>query len=97
MSPNEPAGIDIPVSHDFSRRGWGHDYAVRRVTRGGQSLEVMGWQTGLKQGDRILLQDGYGRSTRYRIAEIEYYPDPPDMWKAVVIFDPRTYGAEKVK
>jgi hypothetical protein len=77
-----------PTLHDYrnSVRGFGHDLAYRPLP--GDRLVATGWGYGLKAGDYILLSNGPD-DTRYSISEIEYYSDPPDMWKATFTFAPR--------
>jgi hypothetical protein len=74
-------------THDYTRRGWGHDYTFK-PRDGGQRGRVMGWGHGLRDGDYLLLQNGDG-STRYRIVLVKYLGNPNDMWSADVEFAPR--------
>lgn len=85
--------ITAPRTHDYSgpNRFWGHDYTFTPID-GGQRGTVMGWGSNIRTGDYLLLQNKE-RSTRYRVDEISYQMDPPDMWSAKVTFAPR--AAEK--
>lgn len=76
------------ATHDYTQRGWGHDYTFS-PGNGGRTGSMTGWGHGIERGDYLLLHNG-GGSTRYRVAKIEYYSDPSDMWNAEVVFAPRT-------
>lgn len=80
----------MPETHDYRkpRLTWGHNITYRPID-GGRLLSAQGWGRGLKEGDYILLSNG-SADTRYAIGEIDYYMDPKDMWKATLVFDPRT-------
>lgn len=77
------------TTHDYTQRGWGHDFAVLAVMDGGQTLRASGWGRGLEVGHFLILANK-GSTTRYRITEIEYRRDPDDMWAATLAFDPRS-------
>lgn len=77
-----------PAIHVYTNRTWGHDFVITEVLQEGRSLCAMGWGRGLKRGDYIILPNE-GASTRYQIGLITYFLDPPDMWKAFLIFAPR--------
>ena len=77
-------------THDFTVRGWGHDYMVDPID-GGQRAKIVGWGYGLKKGDYILLQNG-GGSTRYLLDTVDYIGGmggPKDMFRAYATFAPR--------
>lgn len=78
-----------PATHDYTHRYWGHDYAILRIEDSGKRLSASGWGRGLAVGDFMLLQNE-GSSTRYKVEEISYKSDPPDMWSATLSFAPRT-------
>ncbi|MEU1078599.1 hypothetical protein ABZ404_39070 [Streptomyces sp. NPDC005878] len=85
-----------PATHDFGpgRRYWGHDYCISTVTSSGQRIRLSGWgHDGLliEEGDYLLLDKKNGRSTRYRVEEIERVMEPDDMWHATLVFAPRVY------
>lgn len=80
-------------THDYTKRDWGHDFTFD-PGRGGLEAKMMGWGFGIQEGDYLVLPHSKGDTTRYRVARIEYYRDPPDMWRADVTFAPRT-KAEK--
>lgn len=79
------------LTHDYTRRTWGHDFYIHEVVNGGQLLRMGGWGHGIRKGDDLLLPNG-GATTRYRIREIEYAHDPSDMWHALAVFKPRGKG-----
>lgn len=78
-----------PKTHDYRNavRRWGHDITYRPAPN--DQLKALGWGRGIADGDYLLLSNGKG-DTRYRVDLITYYRDPPDMWKAVLSFAPRT-------
>jgi hypothetical protein len=75
-------------THDYTHRFWGHDYTFD-PGRGGLEAKMMGWGMGIERGDFLVLAHPQGGTTRYRVNRIEYYNDPPDMWRADVVFAPR--------
>lgn len=87
----------MPATHDyFSRECFGHSYTFTPID-GGILGVAIGWGPLpcpgddfelIKAGDYLLLKNGE-RPTRYRVTEISYYDDPPDMWKAKLMFAPR--------
>lgn len=77
------------MTHDYTRRGWGHDF-THTPKHDGRTLRMMGWGHGIRSGDYLLLPNG-DRTTRYRVRGIRYLSDPPDMWQAVAQFAPRGY------
>lgn len=75
--------------HDYTRRGWGHDYGFTPMDPKGLRLDMYGWGGGIAAGDYLLLQDGPDRSSRYQVENIRYAGDPQDMWFAIAVFAPR--------
>lgn len=82
-----PVPIREPVTHDYTRRCWGHDYTFTPIN-GGKRAELTGWGYGIAKGDYLILPNK-GCTTCYRVDEISYYSDPPDMWRAKATFAPR--------
>jgi hypothetical protein len=76
-------------THDYTRRGWGHDFVIWKAEEGGQRLITSGWGRGISKGDFLILPND-GGTTRYAVDTIEYKWDPPDMWSATLVFAPRT-------
>ena len=76
-------------THDYTRRAWGHNYEITQVIDGGLNLSMCGWGNGIRKGDFLILPNG-NETTRYQVKSIEYYNNPPDMWKASVKFAPRS-------
>lgn len=76
-------------THDYTRRGWGHDYSTLDVIDGGMRLKLAGWGLGINAGDYLILRNG-SETTRYQVDTINYRPDPSDMWFAEATFAPRT-------
>jgi hypothetical protein len=80
-----------PQTHDYRRaaRGWGHDLGYEVGSDG--NLHAWGWGSGIAVGDYMLLtnKDHDDADTRYRVSEIRYAGDPPDMWFGVLDFAPR--------
>lgn len=79
----------ISQTHDFTVSRWGRAVGTWDTDDGGVTARITGWGRGVKQGDYILLSHNNGDPTRYRVERIEYYNDPPDMWRAEVRFAPR--------
>lgn len=81
-------------THDYTNpvRCWGHDY-IFRPKAGGIYASMLGWGSGIKRGDYLLLSNG-DATTRYQVVTIEYKADPKDMWQADVLFAPREQGQE---
>lgn len=82
-------------THDYTSRGWGHDFCIRDVIKGGRVLKASGWGNGIEKGDFIIIPNsnpppGANDSTRYRVKEISYCSDPRDMWHATLTFAPRS-------
>jgi hypothetical protein len=83
-------------THDYTSRGWGHDYTFDPVD-GGLRGRMSGWGSGIKAGDFLLLGSvrilaknrAEVKTTRYQVQKIRYASDPPDMWFADVLFAPR--------
>ena len=64
-----PSPAAEPRTHDYTRRCWGHDYAILQAKDGGQELSASGWGPALgpmlNEGDYLLLQGKQpGTSTR---------------------------------
>jgi len=75
-------------THDYSVRGWGHDFHVLEATDNGMSLRLAGWGKGINNNDYIILPNGED-TTRYQIDNIKYMSDPRDQWFASASFAPR--------
>jgi hypothetical protein len=65
---------------------------------GGQSGWIASWSAYRSEdkprpGDWVLLRNG-DRSSRYRVLSVDrcLNVDPPTMWTAQLVFDPRTYA-----
>jgi hypothetical protein len=77
-------------THDYraATRGWGHDYTYTPSDEGLRA-RMMGWGRGIRQNDYLLLTNpSTGGTPRYRVINIAYAHDPPDMWRAEVVYDP---------
>lgn len=57
------------------------NFAFEPLKRNGKYYLMTAQEPGVQCGDRIALHDGTGY-TKYWVANIEYYCDPPDMWTA---------------
>lgn len=75
-------------THDYTRRKRGHDFTILKVADEGKQLHAAGWGEGVAAGDYLILPNE-GRTTRYAVASVSYYADPPDMWMARLTFAPR--------
>lgn len=76
------------ATHDYTRRGWGHDYAIHQVIEGGRRLKASGWGHGIAVGDHLIMPNQQA-TTRYRVEAIRYVRDPTDQWFADLAFAPR--------
>lgn len=78
-----------PRTHDYTRRYWGHDFAITQVFDGGQHIKVAAWGEGVSEGDYLILPNG-DATTRYRIGKIKRPVfGPGDQWFADCGFCPR--------
>lgn len=75
------------ITHDYRqhRRCWGHNFSS--WYRDGNRISVLGLGPlggpRIRKGDRIAVSfDGYDAALE--VIKIEYYRDPPDMWKATL-------------
>lgn len=65
---------------------------VVSVRNGGQQITVSGWRPNhskFKVGERVLLIQGSGESTRYRIKEVRRPGNPHDQYFMDCEFEPR--------
>jgi hypothetical protein len=76
-------------THDYTRRGWGHDYTFRPI-KGGMAGHMLGWGQGIQEGDYLIIENGPNDSSRYMVDKISYSKETQDMWTAKVSFAPRT-------
>lgn len=72
--------------HDYTVRGWGHDFVIDKVD--GRTLHLTGWGTGIQAGDYLILPN-QGRTTRYKVETVTYLGNPADMWSIVATWAPR--------
>mgnify|MGYP001586546030 CR=1 FL=1 len=87
LLPKPTRTEDGRKTHDYTMRGPGHDCTFRPIN-GGLEADMIGWGHGLEKGDYLILSNG-ADTTRYQIAEIKYFSDPPDMWALRAKFAPR--------
>lgn len=76
------------MTHDISRKTWGCNYNVMEIRNEGMSVDLVGWRSGIKDGDFLLLKQDNG-TTRYLVESIRYESNPSDMWFATASFAPR--------
>jgi hypothetical protein len=76
------------MTHDLSGKSWGCSYNVMKIHDRGMRADLAGWQSGIKNGDFLILKQTAG-TTRYLVESIRYESNPPDMWFAKVSFAPR--------
>tara|TARA_B100001029_G_scaffold176974_1_gene180788 strand:- start:715 stop:951 length:237 start_codon:yes stop_codon:yes gene_type:complete len=76
------------MTHDLSEKSWGRNYNIMEIHEKGMRVDLVGWASGIKNGDYLLLKQGLG-TTRYLVDSIRYCGDPIDMWFAEVSFAPR--------
>lgn len=81
------------VTHDFSHRGWGHDYAFEPID-GGWRGKVSGWcRPKPTEGDYLILQNGGRGTSRYRVLSVRHPSAQGDQFFADVEFAPRKRAA----
>jgi hypothetical protein len=76
------------TTHDYTDRYWGHYNTIQGA---GERMVIIGWGKGIEEGDYLILPNGKG-TTRYQVEDVEYFRDPPDMWRIEAAFAPRTEG-----
>ena len=70
--------------HDYTSPRWGHGIARFR-SDSSVAISVMGWGRGIVPGDDLLIKVRGHEARQFRVLEIKYKADPPDMWSATVI------------
>lgn len=80
------------LEHDLTQA----DYTYRTLN-GGQAGHIACWNNlHPLVGDWLILRNprGQGGSSRYRVVSVNDCPgvDPPTMWMADLVFDPRVHG-----
>lgn len=80
-----------PRIHDYTRvRGWGHDFTIRTLRKGGKVIEGSLWtQWRLSEGDLLLLPNGTSGTSTYRVTETQWCRDPDDMYHFTAKHDPK--------
>ncbi len=69
-------------THCYTRQVSGEHYAIEAVE--GDRFSMTAYGEGVHSDDYILLTENL-RSVRYKIEQIDYYADPPDLWVALLI------------
>lgn len=70
-------------THDFTRRYWSRSIQISYSDTETETLYVYGHSTPRPKKDDVLLtKDKAGNEYHWRVATIEYYRDPSDMWYA---------------
>ncbi len=77
-------------THDYSNGCWGHDCHITSIEDDGLTISLTGWGFGLSNNDYIVLKNG-SDTTRYKLDDVEYTSNPPDMWFAKASFSPREH------
>lgn len=68
----------------------GHDYTFQPKTEDGTKAVVMGWcsePTLVNKDDVLVLVGPNGGGSPYRVVEVKRYLDPPDMFRAKVVYE----------
>jgi hypothetical protein len=76
-----------PATHDYTRRGWGHDVGISHSNHAGFEVSAYGWGGGIREGDYLILPNR-DTTTRYEVRSIAYQRDSPDMWFAELLYAP---------
>lgn len=69
-------------NHNYTNLTPGKDFTLE-ISSDGLTADIIG-QGYIKQGDYITISD------KYRVDEVEYYSQPPDMWRAKLSLVPQT-------
>lgn len=69
--------------HNYTQEtcGYGHDYTITPIDDG-LTADVMGWGRDIEEADIFLLTGPNNGVCFYQVERIEYFNDPPDMFKA---------------
>ena len=72
------------VVHDFTNARWGHSIGILRKS-GETTYFVQGHSEGrIAAGHFLKLHFASGKQRLLKADEVEYYRDPPDMFKATI-------------
>lgn len=82
----------MSATHDYTRATWGHALTFMQVEPDGRKANVLGFGSTVREGDYLLLANGPGETTRFRIAKLKWLR-PSDHWKADIEFAPRQEGS----
>jgi hypothetical protein len=71
--------------HDYTNFVGGRDYVLDISNSGLEHKEyyMTGYGRGIKQCDYILLKSACGVA-KYKVKQVEYYHNPPDLWIALL-------------
>ena len=69
-------------THHYTRQVSGEHYAIEAVK--GDRFSMIAYGKGVQSDDYILLTENL-RSVRYKVEQIDYYAEPPDLWVALLI------------
>ena len=61
-----------------------NSFALEPAGENSLKFSMTGFGTDIKQGDFIVINDETSTTT-YKVENIDYYLDPPDMWMALLI------------
>ncbi len=76
-------------THDYTKSRWGHAVEILRIINEGNQLRVVGYGSGVNNGDFLLLPNE-GSSTRYKVLKIEHKGSGTKQWFADLEFAPRS-------
>ena len=82
----------VRTTHDYTRATWGHALTFMQVEPDGRKANVLGFGATVREGDYLLVANGPGETTRFRIAKLKWLR-PSDHWKAEIEFAPRQEGS----
>jgi len=68
-----------PRTHNLTDQVEGANYTFEALD--GDRAQMTGYGKGIKGGDYIILTKD---KILYRVEDIEYYADPPDLWRALL-------------
>ena len=82
----------VSATHDYTRATWGHALTFIQVEPDGRKANVLGFGATVREGDYLLVANGPGETTRFRIVKLKWLR-PSDHWKADIEFAPRQEGS----
>ena len=81
---NKKSDYYRPKAHHYLKTINSNSFALEPAGENSLKFSMTGFGTDIKQGDFIVINDETSTTT-YKVENIDYYLDPPDMWMALLI------------